>query len=97
MKFFKIDDDTFWEETGRIKIYNYPASPMTYSYIVKTYREYKRKITGWKEVDGKPIYFHEMTPEEISFAKIFAECQNNLFEKLSNKETFEIITENEFE
>ena len=39
----------------------------------------------------------EMTPEEISFAKIFAECQNNLFEKISNKETFEIITENEFE
>lgn len=91
MKKYKIDENTIWEETGRIKVFNYPPSPMTFSYVKKTYREFKRDKFGYKEVEGEPIYFHEMKPDEISFAKIISECENNLHNKLHNKEQFEEV------
>lgn len=91
MKKYKINNDIIWEETGRIKVYNYPPNPMTFSYITKTYREIKRDKLGYKEVDSEPIYFNDMSPEEVSFAKIIVECENNLYRKLSKKENFEEI------
>lgn len=97
MKKYKIDENTIWEETGRIKVYNYPPSPMTYSYVKKTYIEYKRDKLGHREVDGNPIYFYEMKPDEVSFAKIIVECENNLFNKLQDKEHFEEIKEFDYE
>lgn len=76
---YKIDDNTIWEDTGKIKVHNYPASSKsTYSYITRTYREIKKDTFGWKEVDGEPIYFHDMTPEQISLAVIMGTAENAL-------------------
>jgi hypothetical protein len=97
MKKYKIDESTIWEETGKITVHNYPPSPMTYSYVTKIYREIKRDKLGYKIVEGSPIYFNDMKPDEISFAKIIAECENNLFNKLWNKEKFEEINDFEYE
>jgi hypothetical protein len=74
---YKIDENTIWEDTGKIIIHNYPpSSNHTYSYATRVYREYKLdKIVGWKDVEGKAIYFHDMTNEQIVLAKIMAECE----------------------
>lgn len=97
MKKYKIDESTIWEETGKITVHNYPPSPMTYSYVTKTYREIKRDKLGYKIVEGNPIYFNDMKPDEVSFAKIIAECENNLFNKLQNREQFEEIKDFDYE
>ena len=76
---YKLDDNRIWEDTGRIKVHNYPtSSPSTYSYITKVYKEYKKEQLGYKEVEGEPIYFHEMKPEEISLAIILVYAENAL-------------------
>ena len=76
---YKLNDDTIWEDTGRIRVHNYPtSSPCIYSYITKIYKEYKKDLLGHKEVEGEPIYFHEMKPEEISLAIIMVHAENAL-------------------
>jgi len=76
---YKIDDNTIWEDTGKIKVQNYPpSSPMTYSYITRVYRELKRDSPGWQEVDGKPIYFHELPHEQVALAMIMGQAENAL-------------------
>lgn len=76
---YYLDENTIWEDTGHIKIHNYPtSSPSTYSYVTKVYREYKKGKLGYKEVDGEPIYFHNMKSEEISLAIIMANAENAL-------------------
>lgn len=49
MKSYLINESTIWEETNEVKIYNYPSSYNTYSYLRKLYREHK-KNEGWKNV-----------------------------------------------
>ena len=76
---YKIDDNTIWEDTGKIKVHNYPASSRsTYSYITRVYREIKKDSFGWKEVDGEPIYFHDMTSEQVTLAIIMGTAENAL-------------------
>ncbi len=55
--YYKIDEETIWESTNDIKVHNYPALPYTYTYVTRVYREYKKDIYGWREVNGEPIYF----------------------------------------
>jgi len=76
---YKKDENTIWEDTGKIKVHNYPASSRsTYSYITRTYREIKKDAFGWKEVDGEPIYFHDMTTEQVTLAMIMGQAENAL-------------------
>jgi hypothetical protein len=74
MKKYKKDKNTFWEDTGKIKIHNYPPSN-TNCYITRIYIETKTNKSGSCEVDGKPFYFHNMTLECMSLSKIMAEAQ----------------------
>lgn len=76
---YKIDENTIWEDTGLITVHNFPVSSRcTYSYITRRYREYKKGTFGWKEVEGNPIYFNDMTPEQLNFAVIMGTAQNAL-------------------
>lgn len=78
MKQIEVDDNTVWEDTGKVVVHNYPASSRTYSYITRVYREYKRTDFGYKEVEGEPIYFHDIKKELVTFAIIIAESQSAL-------------------
>ena len=78
MKFKTKDEKIYWEDTGYIKVHNYPASPKTFSYITTVYRQYEKGKFGWKEVDGEPIYFYDMTSEQLSLAIIMGTAQNAL-------------------
>jgi hypothetical protein len=63
---YKVDDEEkIWEDTGHIKVYNYPASNNTYSYITRIYREIcKDDMCWWREIQGNPVYFHELTNDK---------------------------------
>jgi hypothetical protein len=76
------DKKARYEDTGYIKVHNFPASPMTYSYITRTYREYVQGVFGWKEVEGEPIYFHDLSEELLTIAIILGNAQNLLVNKL---------------
>lgn len=85
---YRVDENTIWEDTGKIKVHNYPASSgCTYSYITRVYREIKKDSFGWKEVDGEPVYFHEMTSEQIALAVIMANAESTL-DKTCMREKF---------
>lgn len=75
---YKIDNNTIWEDTDKIKVHNYPASKNTYSYITRVYREFKKDGFGWKEVEGEPIYFYDMTHEQLALASIMGQAENAL-------------------
>lgn len=76
---YKFDKNTIWEDTGKIVVYNYPASyTETFSYITKVYRQFKKNNLGHTEVEGSPIYFHDMSPTQLAFARMMGECQNSL-------------------
>jgi len=80
---FQTDDKNIQlEDTGMIKVHNYPASPKTYSYITRVYREYRKNQFGWKYVDGEPIYFHDLTQEQLVLAIIIGTAQNALSNSL---------------
>ena len=92
---YKIDDNTIWEDTGKIVIHNYPPSNMTYSYVTRLYREIKRDSFGWKEVEGNPIYFHDMKTEQMVLCKIIGDAQNALVHLLP-KEKLKLMKDDEF-
>lgn len=75
---YNIDENTIWEDTGKIVVYNYPPSPNTYSYITRLYTEYKTNNLISKIVEGDPIYFHEMPKEQVALAIIIATAENAL-------------------
>jgi hypothetical protein len=77
MKSYLIDENTIWEETNQVRVYNFPPTSHTYSYITKVYREHK-KNNGWKNVEGNPIYFNDMRSEVSGYAIIMAQSQNML-------------------
>lgn len=76
---YKIDKNTIWEDTGRIKVHNYPSSSRnTFSYITRVYREIKKDSLEWKEIDGEPIYFYDMTYEQVTLAMIMGQAEKAL-------------------
>lgn len=75
---YKVDENTVWEDTGKVIVHNYPASKMTESYITRIYREFKKNIFGHKEVEGEPIYFNDIKKELVTFAIIIGESQSAL-------------------
>lgn len=80
--YYKIDEDTVWESTNEINVNNYPPLPHTYTYVTRVYREYKKGIYGWRQVMGKPIYFHDLPPELATYVTIIGEAQNILNKKM---------------
>lgn len=84
MKKFKTQNpNIIWEDTGIIKIYNYPPEPRTYTYITRVYKQIEKGGFGYKEVEGEPIYLHSgMTYEQQSLAIIMGTSQNSLFSTL---------------
>lgn len=78
MRFKTKNENIQWEETDYIKVHNFPSSHGTYSYITKVYRQYEKGKFGWESVEGDPIYFHNMTPEQRSLAIIMGTAQNGL-------------------
>jgi hypothetical protein len=90
---YKIDDNTIWEDTGRVVIHNYPPEGNgTFSYATRIYREYKKDRLGWKDIEGEPVYFHDMKTELVTFAKIMAESEAAL-DALLRREKFHIPIE----
>jgi hypothetical protein len=86
MKKFQITESSFLEDTGFIKVHNYPPSPSTFSYITRTYRKYEDRF-GWKEIDGDPIYFEDLSHEHLALAMIIGNAQNVLSKKLPREES----------
>ena len=91
MKKYKVDEDTIWEETGKVVIENFPPSGKTYSYAMRVYREYKKDTFMWKEVTGEPIYFHNMKPEVLALAIIMGNAENALNQALPIEKELKII------
>lgn len=87
MRFKTKNENIHWEDTGCIKVHNFPANNGTYSYITRTYKEWKKDSFGYKEVDGEPIYFHNMTSEQVSLAIIMGTAQNAL-QNICEREKF---------
>ena len=75
---YNIDENTIWEETGKIVVHNYPPQPNTYSYITRLYSEYKIDNFTPKIVEGNPIYFHDMPKEQVALAIIMATAESTL-------------------
>jgi hypothetical protein len=85
---FKIKNQTgYLEDTGFVKVHNYPSSANTHSYITRTYRHYKEGLNGWVEIDGEPIYFFDLPQELLVLAVIIGNAQNVLFSKLPREKT----------
>lgn len=73
------DPNVLWEDTGMIKIHNYPASSSTtFSYITRVYKEIRRDKLGHRLVDGEPIYFYELPREQLALAIIMGQAENAL-------------------
>ena len=86
---YAIDKNTIWEDTGQLRIHNYPpSSSQTFSYVTRIYRESRKDRPGYKEVEGNPIYFHnQINVDQQILLEIMANCQNRLYETLP-KEPF---------
>jgi hypothetical protein len=82
MRFETDDKKINLEDTGYIKVHNYPSNGKTFSYITRIYRQYEQGVFGWKEIDGEPIYFHDLTQEQLVLAIIVGNAQNVLSLKL---------------
>ena len=80
--YYKIDEETVWETTNDILVHNYPALSHTYTYVTRVYREYKKGKYGWKEVNGEPIYLHDIPAELAAYVTIIGEAQKVLNKKL---------------
>lgn len=80
-------DNAVYEETGRIVLRNYPPDLGTFAYICPVYREFKDEEFGWKEMDGEPIYLHNMNDEQKTLAIILGNAQNALYKSLREKFT----------
>ena len=78
MRYKTDDENIILEDTGYIKVHNYPGSEMTYPYATRVYRQYEKDKLGYKEVDGEPIYFHDMSHEQSALARIIGNAQNAL-------------------
>lgn len=63
------------EETGYVRIHNFPPSPNTYSYLTRIYRKFVQGEWGWKEVEGEPIYLHTLNSEQYALAAILGNAQ----------------------
>ena len=87
MRYKTDDENIILEDTGYIKVQNYPGSEMTYPYVTRVYRQYEKDKLGYKEVDGEPIYFHEMSNEQSALAIIIGNAQNALSNTL-RRESF---------
>ena len=81
------------EDTNYLKVRNYPPTNNTYSYITRTYREYKEGVFGWHEIDGDPIYFHDLSKEQLALAVIIGNAQNALLSTLPREKLFKKIDE----
>ena len=66
-----------YTKTGLILVHNYPPSLNTYSYITEIYRDGNNK-----DVKVDPIYFHDMTDEQLTLAIIIGTAQNALCKTL---------------
>jgi hypothetical protein len=66
------------EKTNRIIIHNFPPDIHTFSYLTRVYKKYRDDVVGWEEVEGKPIYFHDLPPVEMALAIIMGNAQNAL-------------------
>ena len=93
MKKFRIDKETIWEETGIIKIHNFPPSNRTYSWITREYREYKQGLFGHKLVEGPAIQLHSLPQKDKELAHILGIAQNSLMRELPELEGCEEIKE----
>lgn len=87
MRFKTIDKKIHVEDTGYIKVHNYPSSGRTFSYITRIYREYKVGEFGCREIDGEPIYFNDLPQEQLALAIIIGNAQNVL-SKVLIRESF---------
>ena len=59
------------EETGYVRINNFPPSPNTYAYLTRIYRKSVDGEFGWKEVEGEPIYFHTLPFQTMTLARLY--------------------------
>ena len=73
-------------------IYSTLVDRIVPGYPRETAVQIKEQI-GYKEVEGEPIYFHEMKPEEISLAIIMVYAENAL-NNLCKFDTFLIPIKN---
>lgn len=87
MRFKTKNPNIYWEDTGRMVVHNYPPDYKTYSYVTRTYRQFEKGKFGYIEVQGDPIYFHDMPYEQAGFAIIMATAQNAL-QSLCRREKF---------
>ena len=88
---FEIDKKTIWEDTGKIIVHNFPPSNKTFSYITRVYRENKKGVLGWKDVEGEPIYFNDLPQEQQALAIIIGNAQNVLSNVLEREKYLKVV------
>jgi len=93
MKKFKVDNDTIWEDTGRIVVNNYPPNRNTESYVARIYKEYKKGKDNYKLIEGSFISFNRLSFEQISLATIIGEAQMSLSHSIGREYFLEPIIE----
>ncbi len=83
MKRFKTNNENFhYEDTGIIRIHNYPAEPRTLSYITRVYRKWEKGVIGFTEIEGDPIYLKDLPHALFALAEMAGIAQNVLSSKL---------------
>lgn len=85
----KNEPDVIFEETGEIKVCNYPPSPNTYSYIVKMYL--RNENGSMKLVEGPAMYLNELPEVHAALATIIGKAQNALLDLLPTEPPFQRI------
>lgn len=71
---YRIDENTIWEDTGRISIH----AGSDFLYFRKLYKEIKRGGYGWKLVEGPVISAVSLSAAQEALLRIAAEAQRGL-------------------
>jgi hypothetical protein len=94
MKIYKDKEGNLYEDTGLLKIHNYPSYFNTYTYITKVYKKSIKGKFGWTEVDGDPIYLKELPKLQQTLACIFGTSHQALSEALPIDSFLELVDDN---
>lgn len=88
MKKFKTKDEKFiLEDTGIVRVHNYPpAHKGTFSYIKRVYKRWEKDKIGYTEIEGDPIYFHTLKSEHLALAEVLSMANNTLSEVLPREQ-----------
>lgn len=89
----KLSESDIRRKPLDLTLYNYPpSSPKTFSYLTIRYEVRAKNYFGSCEIEGEPIYLHNLSSELNEIAQIYASAHRLLMNGLLERP--EILVEN---